>query len=107
MHIDNTELPRNQQFYFEDGNIFLVARGIASKVHKGVLCDQSTVFDDMVYEISGKPNRLGIYDGENVIRLAETPENVDLLLEVIYRINFVSIDNVPDNLETLPASPYN
>ena len=44
---DATMLKRDEEFWYEDGNIILTARRVEFRVFKGILANHSPVFRDM------------------------------------------------------------
>lgn len=44
---DDPELEKDQEFWFPDGNIVLIARTVEFRVYRGILANHSTVFADM------------------------------------------------------------
>ena len=82
MELNLEELTRDEEFWFEDGNIVLVAGNIAFKVFKGLLAAQSKVLGDMV--AAGDPGAGQMLEGCPVVRLFDdSPLEVRYLLRVL------------------------
>ncbi|OJT09460.1 hypothetical protein TRAPUB_14063 [Trametes pubescens] len=81
---------RDAEFWFRDGNIVLVARDVDFRVYKGILADQSPVFDDMFsfpQPAPFTPPRLELASSSNTdacpfVHLSDSPEDLRHLLRV-------------------------
>ena len=76
-----TDFARDEQFWFDDGSIVLVAQNIGFRVFRSLLAAQSTVFADML--TSGSPTVGEVYDGCPVVRLSDSPHDLRYLLRVL------------------------
>jgi len=72
----------NQDMYFPDGNLVLVAENTAFRVYKGLLAKHSTVFADML-EI-GASEEQDTIDGCPAVRLPDKADEVLQLLRTIH-----------------------
>ena len=70
-------ITNDKQFWFEDGNVILVARDARFKVYKGLLAAQSPVFGDLFACASHAEET---YEGCPVVRLTDAPEDLKCLL---------------------------
>jgi len=73
---------RDQDVWFEDGNVVLQAGGIAFRVYQGLLTLNSEVFADM-FSVP-QPNSVERFDGCPVIHLADHPDDLRHLLRVLF-----------------------
>ncbi|KAI0783930.1 hypothetical protein BC629DRAFT_1518202 [Irpex lacteus] len=75
---------KHREFWFEDGNIVLVAEGTGFRVHRGVLSRHSEVFRDM-FLVPQPAEGEETIEGCPVVRLTEDgAEEVALVLEILY-----------------------
>lgn len=76
---------RDENFWFEDGNIILAARSVGFKVYKGLLAEHSTVFRSMFVVAQGA-HAAGEQapDGCPVVPLDDSPEDLRQLFRLIY-----------------------
>ncbi|KAF8915269.1 hypothetical protein CPB85DRAFT_1251692 [Mucidula mucida] len=71
-------------FWFEDGNIVLIAESIASKVHRGQLARQSEVFEGM-FGLPMTPDATETYDGcPSVCMYGDTASDWTFFLTALY-----------------------
>lgn len=75
------KLERDDQFWFDDGSIVLVARNVGFRVFRSLLASQSTVFSDML--ASSSPSADEVYDGCPVVYLADSPQDLRRFLGVL------------------------
>jgi hypothetical protein len=78
---------RDQDLYFEDGNIIISANGASGdlvyfRVHKSLLSKQSSVFKDMFSLPS--PSEVDIYDGLPLVHFHDDAKELKQFLQVIY-----------------------
>lgn len=78
-----SQIKHDTQYYFEDGNIILIAEDRAFRVHKGVLSMHSSVFKDLLS--LPQPSDADTMDGCPVVRLEDFARHVHLLLEAMYK----------------------
>ncbi|KAH9830003.1 uncharacterized protein C8Q71DRAFT_717556 [Rhodofomes roseus] len=69
-------------FWFNDGNIILVVRGIAFKVHRGQLERHSEIFRDL-FSMPQPPDQV-LLDGCQWLELYDSPSDVLHLLSALY-----------------------
>ena len=81
------DLTRDTDFWFEDGNVVLVARNTGFKVYKGLLASQSPIFQDLFASASHAEET---YEGCPVVRLCDTPEGLRYLLPYLLPSTYVS-----------------
>ncbi|KAJ8502110.1 hypothetical protein ONZ51_g164 [Trametes cubensis] len=76
---------RDRDYWFEDGNIVLIARGVSFRVYKGLLAEHSSVFRSMflVAQASPQPAEQSI-DGCPVVYLDDAPEDLRQLFKFIF-----------------------
>lgn len=70
--------------WFSDGNIVLVARGIAFKVHRGQLQRHSEVFRDLFSIPQPSGQNQALIDGCEWVELYDAPSDVLHLLSALY-----------------------
>jgi hypothetical protein len=69
--------------WFDDGNIVLEAEGKQFRVYRGILSENSVVFNDM-FDLS-RPGGEGEVEGCPVVRLSDRAEDLRIVLEVLHR----------------------
>ena len=73
---------RDEEFWFEDGNVILVARDVEFRIYKGLLADHSPVFRDMF----SLPQPPAPSDGEippcPIVHLSDSPEDLRYVLRI-------------------------
>lgn len=84
------EIERNNDLWFEDGNVVFVARkSMAFRVHKSVLSRKSTVFKDM-FAIP-QPAEEEKIDGCAVVHVDDSPQVLKNFFELLYQgLEYVS-----------------
>ena len=77
---------RDKDFWFEDGNIVLVAGLVSYKVYKGLLAEHSTVFSSMftVAQASPEDPSTDTVDGCPIVILYDSPNDLSALFSLIY-----------------------
>ena len=76
-----TDITRDECFWFDDGNIVLVAENVGFCIYKGLLSSQSPVFSDL---FSGTRLRADEnIDGIPVARVFDSPTELRHLLRVL------------------------
>ncbi|RDX51174.1 hypothetical protein OH76DRAFT_1417533 [Lentinus brumalis] len=80
---DNAELQRDGSFWFEDGNIVVVAQQTAFRVHKGVLSRHSDTFSGL-FTVPQPSEGAEQIDGCPVVRISDSAHDFDHLLRVLY-----------------------
>ncbi|EMD34212.1 hypothetical protein CERSUDRAFT_97472 [Gelatoporia subvermispora B] len=73
---------RNDEFWYPDGNVILVAGTAGFKVYRGQLSNHSDVFRDML-EIP-QPNEVEEIEGCPVVQLHDQPRDLVFLLRVLF-----------------------
>ncbi|EIW56904.1 uncharacterized protein TRAVEDRAFT_77609, partial [Trametes versicolor FP-101664 SS1] len=78
----NLELPRkrDEEFWFEDGSIILIARDVEFRVFKGILAKHSPLFGDMFSLPPGPPpessqGTAAAAESCPVVHLSDSPED--------------------------------
>ncbi|KAI0691717.1 hypothetical protein C8Q76DRAFT_634747 [Earliella scabrosa] len=74
-------LKHDEEFWFDDGNIVLVARDTAFRIYRGLLAAQSPVFADMFF--SSTPIMTELYEGCPVVHLTDDPDDLRDFLRVL------------------------
>ena len=75
------DLQHDEEYWLEDGNIVLVAGGVAFRVYRGLLASQSTVFADMFGSSCARENEME--EGCPVVHLSDSPIDVRHLLSFL------------------------
>lgn len=69
--------------WYDDGNIILQAQDTLFKVHKGILAQNSSVFQDM-FSLPQPPSvDTDLVEGCPVVQLSDTAEEVECVLQAI------------------------
>ncbi|KAI0089228.1 hypothetical protein BDY19DRAFT_944766 [Irpex rosettiformis] len=81
--VSHPQWRRDPQYYFEDGNVVILAEITIFRVHKGILSLHSSVFKDML----SLPQPVGAetVDGCPLIRIPDAAFRVQWLLDTMYR----------------------
>ncbi|KAJ2971107.1 hypothetical protein NUW54_g12579 [Trametes sanguinea] len=85
---------RDAEYWFEDGNIILVAQNVSFKVYKGLLAEHSAVFRSMFLVAQGSQASTDLStDGCPVVTLDDSPEDLRKFFRLIYPMstNFKSV----------------
>ncbi|OCH85369.1 hypothetical protein OBBRIDRAFT_839002 [Obba rivulosa] len=80
--VPSRELKRDEDFWFEDGNVILENHGVGYRVHKGILSKTSTVLCDLF--LVPQPRDEEQLDGCPVVHMHEQPSDVRHLMGIIY-----------------------
>lgn len=72
---------RDEEFWFEDGNLILLAKDVAFRVFKGLLAAQSSIFAGMC--TASSPDDDETYEGCPVVQLFDSPEDLRHLLRIL------------------------
>ena len=75
------DLKHHDEFWFEDGNLILVARGVGFRIYRGLLASQSSIFADMFAASSANAKEL--FDGCPVVHMSDSPSDLAHLLRVL------------------------
>ncbi len=71
-------------FWFEDGNIVLIAANVAFKVHRGQLSRHSEVFEGL-FDLPQPPQEVDdVYDGTPFVELHDSAQDVGYFLGALY-----------------------
>ena len=75
---------RDEEYYFDDGNMILVADNVAFRVHKSVLARHSNFFRQIIVQQPVSLEGIDYFDGCFVIRLPDRSFEVSDLLRILY-----------------------
>ncbi|KAI0743006.1 hypothetical protein C8Q80DRAFT_948749 [Daedaleopsis nitida] len=89
----SVEWEKDEELWYEDGNVIMVARGVGFRVFKGILAEHSPFFKDM-FSLP-QPPQPGPFDSP-VVHIAESPEDVRHMLRV-YMPRTKTSPFLPDN----------
>ena len=79
---DSGPTPKQRsEFWFDDGNLVLVAGDTAFRIYRGLLAVQSRVFENMFVSASSSNDEL--LDGCPVVQLSDSPEDLVHLFRVL------------------------
>ncbi|KAI0640934.1 hypothetical protein C8Q79DRAFT_920679 [Trametes meyenii] len=78
---------RDPKFWFEDGNIILIARTVSFRVYKGLLAEHSAVFRSMFHIAQGTQAASEQADGCPVVPLDDSPGDLRHLFRIIFPLN--------------------
>lgn len=73
---------RRADFWFNDGNVILLAGNVAFKVHRGNLERHSDVFHDLL--TLPQPPDITTFEDCNIIELHDSPSDLWYLLKALY-----------------------
>ncbi|KAH9939431.1 hypothetical protein B0H21DRAFT_698433 [Amylocystis lapponica] len=91
-------ITRNEEIWFEDGSVVLVAADVGFRVHAGILSLHSTVFSELLH---GPEMMLEQLDGCPVLRVSDTTADLGVFLTFLYAgIEFVVSSFSVDDLFT-------
>ncbi|KAL1938148.1 hypothetical protein VTO73DRAFT_11977 [Trametes versicolor] len=80
MDLETSPRKRDEEFWYSDGNIILVARDIEFCVFKGILAKHSPVFSDMLSfpqpPVAGSSDPSPVQDDLPVVHLSDSPEDL-------------------------------
>ncbi|TBU22185.1 hypothetical protein BD311DRAFT_733341 [Dichomitus squalens] len=85
-----SEITRHPRFWFDDGNLVLLAGTIGFKVYRGLLAAQSPVFQDLFASATHAEEE---YGGCPVVRLTDSPQDWSQLLDVLLPMTYVRISD--------------
>ncbi|OBZ70939.1 hypothetical protein A0H81_09344 [Grifola frondosa] len=75
------EIQRDEEFWFRDGSIVLIARNIAFRVYQGLIAEQSDIFRDLF--AVPQPMNPDMMDDCPAVHLSDSPEDLRHLLRVL------------------------
>ncbi|RPD55205.1 hypothetical protein L226DRAFT_493329 [Lentinus tigrinus ALCF2SS1-7] len=78
----NEELERDDEFWFEDGSVVLVASNVGFKVYKGLLTAHSPIFCDMFAR--SQPDDKEIYDGCPFVHVSDSSQSLKHFLRAMF-----------------------
>ncbi|KZP19781.1 hypothetical protein FIBSPDRAFT_790422 [Athelia psychrophila] len=87
-------IPVRSSIWYDDGNIVLQAEGTQWKVHKSILAQNSSVFQDM-FSIPQPPSNdteLELVEGCPVVTLSDSAEEVEYVLQAICQREYVGLE---------------
>ena len=76
------EIFAQSDIWFEDGNVILVAGGVAFKVHRGQLERHSEIFRDL-FSLP-QPVDQPRFQGLPIVQLYDSPSDINFLLRALY-----------------------
>ncbi|PIL26490.1 hypothetical protein GSI_12248 [Ganoderma sinense ZZ0214-1] len=76
-----TNLKHHPEFWFDDGNIVLVAQHTGFRIYRGLLAAQSTVFADMFASATSAANE--VLEGCPVVHLTDPEDDLVYLLRIL------------------------
>ncbi|RPD55039.1 hypothetical protein L227DRAFT_555467 [Lentinus tigrinus ALCF2SS1-6] len=79
-----SELSRDSDLWFPDGNIVVIAEGACFRVHQGVLARHSVVFKDMFGVPQPAAHPTNLIDDCPVVHISERAEDFKHLLYMLY-----------------------
>ncbi|OBZ69703.1 hypothetical protein A0H81_10185 [Grifola frondosa] len=82
---DDVEISRDDEFWYKDGNIVLIAGNIAFRVYQGLLAEQSQVFMDLF--VVPQPAGAETMDDCAMVHLSDSPEDLRHLLRALFKNN--------------------
>ncbi|RPD72792.1 hypothetical protein L226DRAFT_147200 [Lentinus tigrinus ALCF2SS1-7] len=92
---------RDSEYWFSDGNVVLLARGVASRVYRGPLAIHSSIFND-TFSIP-QPQRTA-HNSCEVIRLDDSPEALCHLFRIIMPGRTIQMSVAPVSRAILTAA---
>ncbi|KAG9017522.1 hypothetical protein FRB90_000947 [Tulasnella sp. 427] len=82
-----SRISRHQEFYYEDGNLCLLAGSVVLRLLKSQLARQSTVFADM-FTVGGDQSALKLqgetYDGAPLVRVTESADDWTVVCRLLW-----------------------
>ncbi|PIL26553.1 hypothetical protein GSI_12311 [Ganoderma sinense ZZ0214-1] len=75
------DITPHDEFWFQDGNVVLVAGDVGFRVYRGLLSAQSTVFSDM-FSCACEDGE-ETFEGCPIVRLSDTPQELAYLLRIL------------------------
>ena len=79
-HLPLQNLKRQEELWFDDGNLILTGRDTGFWIYRGLLASQSTVFSDML--LSSSPSAEETLDGCPIVHVSDSPEDLVHFLRV-------------------------
>ncbi|KAI0800654.1 hypothetical protein C8Q74DRAFT_1364354 [Fomes fomentarius] len=104
--MNNVELKKDSELWFEDGNVVVVAQQTAFRVHRSVLSRHSDTFSGLfTLPQPADPAKIESLDGCPVVRVSDSSHDFKHLLNVLYdgaRYELLESRNTPE-FSTLAA----
>ncbi|TFK45917.1 hypothetical protein OE88DRAFT_1605810, partial [Heliocybe sulcata] len=72
---------RHPELWYPDGNVVIVSKDMSFRVYGGLLAQNSPIFADMLS--LDQPGSAEKIDGCPVVRLADQPEDLEVLLSTL------------------------
>lgn len=82
---------RSEEVWLEDGNVVLVAEGVAFKVYRGILARSSPVFSQM-FTFPQPPVEPETMEGSPVVHMSDSAAHLRYFLVAMYDPRYV-VDN--------------
>ncbi|KAI0642599.1 hypothetical protein C8Q79DRAFT_916877 [Trametes meyenii] len=79
--LDFDNITRDEEFWFHDGSLVIVAGGTAFKIYKHLFASQSTIVADML--VATDPQVVEIFDGCPVVQLSDSSHDLRHLLRIL------------------------
>lgn len=77
---------RDEEFWYDDGNIILIARGIEFRVYRGLLVENSPVFSDMFSlpqpPVASSSAAAPADNNCSAVHLSDSPEDIRHMLRM-------------------------
>ncbi|OBZ75019.1 hypothetical protein A0H81_05172 [Grifola frondosa] len=84
--VDIDDVKRDEDLWFHDGSIVIVAGDTAFRVYQGLLMKQSEIFRDLFS--MPQPVVVETMDGCPVVKVSDSPKDMKYLLEAIHSLGF-------------------
>ena len=78
---------RDSDYWFNDGNLILVSRGVAFRIYKGLLAEHSVMFRGMFHVAQAAPAAEDLIDDCPVISLDDSPDDLRELFRFMYPLS--------------------
>ena len=78
---------RDSDYWFDDGNLILVSRGVAFRIYKGLLGEHSAIFRSMFHIAQAVPAPEDLVEGCPVIPLDDSPDDLRELFRLIFPLS--------------------
>jgi len=84
-------ITRDEEFWYPDGSIVLVARGRAFKIYHGLLAQYSEIFQDLLSV--PQPESAETIDGRPLVHLTDSPEDLRYMLRFVFQRKYFPSDH--------------
>ena len=78
---------RDSEYWFEDGNLILLAQGVSFRIYKGLLAEHSSFFHSMFQVAQATPAMEELVDGCPFLELYDSPNDLRELFRLIYPLS--------------------